>query len=145
LLPCIGKLLWFSGSEAFRLRNSSRFVRRPWRGAAEPQTQVAGCADGELSPDTRVANLSNHGMDPQTSPTDGYEPFYRQFDSPLMRQIRREAYGEDVGQHSWVSAADLREDVLRLELAPASRFSIWCGLAVRSRSFSQWCDARVPV
>jgi cyclopropane fatty-acyl-phospholipid synthase-like methyltransferase len=67
-------------------------------------------------------------MDPQASLTDGYEPFYRLFDSPLMRQIRREAYGEDVGQHSWVSAAELREDVLRLELTPASRLlDLGCG------------------
>jgi hypothetical protein len=38
----------------------------------------------------------------------GYEATYREFDSPLMRQIRREAYGEDIGQHSWVGAAELR-------------------------------------
>ena len=59
---------------------------------------------------------------------DGYESFYRDFDSPLMRQLRREAYGEDIGQHSWVSADDLRADVSRLRLAPASKLiDLGCG------------------
>jgi cyclopropane fatty-acyl-phospholipid synthase-like methyltransferase len=38
-----------------------------------------------------------------------------------MRAIRREAYGEDVGQHSWVSADELRDDARRLGLGPAQR------------------------
>ena len=42
---------------------------------------------------------------------DGYESFYRDFDSPLMRQLRREAYGEDIGQHSWVTGSVSNEDV----------------------------------
>ncbi len=52
---------------------------------------------------------------------DQYEPFYREFDSPLMRQIRLEAYGEDIGQHSWVSADELRRDAQRLGLSASSR------------------------
>ena len=52
---------------------------------------------------------------------DQYEPFYREFDSPLMRQVRREAYGEDIGQHSWASADELRQDALRLGLVPNCR------------------------
>lgn len=62
------------------------------------------------------------------SRADGYEAFYRDFDSPLMRQVRREAYGEDIGQHSWVSAEELRADIRRLALTPASRFlDLGCG------------------
>lgn len=65
---------------------------------------------------------------PNESPADGYEAFYRAFDSPLMRQIRREAYGEDIGQHSWVRADDLRRDVRRLELSSSSRLvDLGCG------------------
>ena len=57
-----------------------------------------------------------------------YESFYREFDSPLMRQLRREAYGEDIGQHSWVLAQELRSDIPRLELSPSSRFlDLGCG------------------
>ena len=61
-------------------------------------------------------------------PMEGYESFYREFDSPLMQRLRREAYGEDIGQHSWVSADELRADVRRLELVPSSRFlDLGCG------------------
>jgi cyclopropane fatty-acyl-phospholipid synthase-like methyltransferase len=57
-----------------------------------------------------------------------YEALYREFDSPLMRRIRREAYGEDVGQHSWVRADDLRRDASRLGLSPTSRvLDLGCG------------------
>jgi 2-polyprenyl-6-hydroxyphenyl methylase/3-demethylubiquinone-9 3-methyltransferase len=45
-----------------------------------------------------------------------------------MRRIRREAYGEDIGQHSWVTAPDLRADVERLSLTRASRLvDLGCG------------------
>ena len=58
----------------------------------------------------------------------GYESFYREFDSPLMRQLRREAYGDDIGQHSWVDAEELRGDIHRLKLSPSSRFlDLGCG------------------
>ena len=57
-----------------------------------------------------------------------YAAFYRNFDSPLMRQIRREAYGEDIGQHSFVTAAELRADLERLRLGAASRLlDLGCG------------------
>ena len=59
---------------------------------------------------------------------DSYESFYREFDSPQMRQFRREAYGEDIGQHSWVSAEELRADIPRLGLSPASKLlDLGCG------------------
>ena len=61
-------------------------------------------------------------------PLDAYESFYRDFDSPLMRQIRQEAYGEDIGQHSWVTADEVRADVGRLALSPTSRLvDLGCG------------------
>jgi SAM-dependent methyltransferase len=70
-----------------------------------------------------------HGTDTsKESLADGYESFYREFDSPLMRQLRREAYGEDIGQHSWVGAEELRGDIHRLKLSPSSRFlDLGCG------------------
>ncbi len=59
---------------------------------------------------------------------DPYESFYRQFDSPVMRQIRREAYGEDIGQHSWVGSDELRQDADRLGLGATSRLlDLGCG------------------
>jgi cyclopropane fatty-acyl-phospholipid synthase-like methyltransferase len=65
---------------------------------------------------------------PRESPVGDYDTFYRGFDTPLMRQVRREAYGEDIGQHSWVRADDLRKDVDRLALSKSSRLvDLGCG------------------
>lgn len=59
---------------------------------------------------------------------DQYELVYREFDSPLMRRLRIEAYGEDIGQHSWVRAGELRADIGRLELSVKSRLlDLGCG------------------
>jgi SAM-dependent methyltransferase len=63
--------------------------------------------------------------DPQSQ---GYDNPYEEFDSPLKRQLRREAYGEDIGQHSWVTADELQGDIPRLMLSRASRFlDLGCG------------------
>ena len=57
-----------------------------------------------------------------------YDRFYRDFDSPLMQQIRREAYGHDIGQHSWVTKHDLETDIAQLQLTSASRvLDLGCG------------------
>ena len=57
-----------------------------------------------------------------------YESFYKEFESSVMRAVRREAYGEDIGQHSWVSAADLRRDVVRLNIPVGGRLlDLGCG------------------
>jgi SAM-dependent methyltransferase len=57
-----------------------------------------------------------------------YDDFYGEFDSPLMRRLRHEAYGEDIGQHSWVSVEELEEDIPRLQLSRASRLlDLGCG------------------
>lgn len=57
-----------------------------------------------------------------------YDSVYRDFDSPLARRVRRESYGEDIGQHSWVTADELRADIARLGLSPASRvLDLGCG------------------
>lgn len=66
--------------------------------------------------------------DPLETQARGYDGFYAEFDSPLARQLRAEAYGEDIGQHSWVTADELREDVVRLGLSPSSRLlDLGCG------------------
>jgi SAM-dependent methyltransferase len=58
----------------------------------------------------------------------GYDNLYEEFDSPLKRQLRREAYGEDFGQHSWVTADELQGDISRLMLSRASRLlDLGCG------------------
>ena len=45
-----------------------------------------------------------------------------------MQQVRREAYGEDIGQHSWVGADEVRGDIQRLGLSSSSRLlDLGCG------------------
>ena len=58
----------------------------------------------------------------------GYDAFYATFNTPLAQQIRREVYGKDIGQHSWVDAQDLERDTGRLQLSSASRLlDLGCG------------------
>jgi SAM-dependent methyltransferase len=65
---------------------------------------------------------------PEQSSAKPYDPLYAAFDSPLMRQLRQEAYGEDIGQHSWVTADELRSDIERLSLTTSSRLlDVGCG------------------
>ena len=57
-----------------------------------------------------------------------YDKLYEEFDSPLQQQLRREAYGEDIGHNSWVTADELQEDISLLKLSRASRFlDLGCG------------------
>jgi SAM-dependent methyltransferase len=45
-----------------------------------------------------------------------------------MQRLRREAYGKDIGQHSWVTAEELEADIPRLQLSSASRLlDLGCG------------------
>src|SRR4029079_9159524 len=45
-----------------------------------------------------------------------------------MRRVRGAAYGEDIGQHSWTGADELRRDIGRLPLTARSRFlDLGCG------------------
>jgi SAM-dependent methyltransferase len=65
---------------------------------------------------------------PIDTPKKNYESLYEGFESPLMRELRREAYGEDIGQHSWVTAADLRRDVVRLGILTGGQLlDLGCG------------------
>jgi SAM-dependent methyltransferase len=67
-------------------------------------------------------------MDAEQCRAKGYDPIYAAFDSSWMQQARREAYGEDIGQHSWVSADELRTDIGRLSLTASSRLlDLGCG------------------
>jgi SAM-dependent methyltransferase len=61
-------------------------------------------------------------------PDPPYEGVYAGFDSPVMRRVRAEASAEDIGQHSWVTAEQLRADMGWLRLTPALRLlDLGCG------------------
>ena len=49
-----------------------------------------------------------------------YDNTYEHFDSDLMHQVRREALTEDIGQHSWITADELRRYLAWLELSTES-------------------------
>jgi SAM-dependent methyltransferase len=49
----------------------------------------------------------------------GYDSTYRDFDTPLQIEIRTEAYGVDIGQHSWVTLSELQEAIQILKLSSA--------------------------
>jgi SAM-dependent methyltransferase len=58
----------------------------------------------------------------------GYDAVYEAFNSPSMQKVRLEAYGKDIGQHSWVTAEELEEDIPRLNLTRTSQFlDLGCG------------------
>ena len=57
-----------------------------------------------------------------------YDDVYREFDSPLAKQLREEAYGADLGQHSWVTANELEGLVPQLKLEKTGRLlDLGCG------------------
>jgi len=47
----------------------------------------------------------------------GYDSTYKEFDTPLQQKIRTEAYGADIGQHSWVTVSELQEATQLLKLS----------------------------
>ena len=59
-----------------------------------------------------------------------YSAVYSQFDSPLIQKIRSEAFEEDIGQHSWIIAKDLREYLEWLALSTTDQIlDFGCGPA----------------
>ena len=53
---------------------------------------------------------------------------YGDFDHGLLAEIRRETYGEDLGQFSWITAEEFRKFFRRLELDARSRvLDVACG------------------
>jgi SAM-dependent methyltransferase len=78
------------------------------------------------SPDLRTRG-ARCAISPDLS-AEGYDRFYQDFDSELTRQLRLEAYGDDIGQYSWVTKKDLESDVARLQLRNASQLlDLGCG------------------
>ena len=59
-----------------------------------------------------------------------YAAVYSQFDSPLIQKVRSEAFEEDIGQHSWLVAGELREYLDWLSLSATDRvLDFGCGPA----------------
>ena len=54
---------------------------------------------------------------------DFYAPQYARFSSPTAAEVRREAYGEDIGQQNWQSVTERAEVVDLLRIDANSAFS----------------------
>jgi SAM-dependent methyltransferase len=61
-------------------------------------------------------------------PSTQYNSNYGNFQKTLYAEIRREAFGEDIGQNSWITASELDGFARRLELQPGKTLlDIACG------------------
>jgi ubiquinone/menaquinone biosynthesis C-methylase UbiE len=57
-----------------------------------------------------------------------YDANYKNFESELYAEIRREAFGEDIGQSSWISADEQDRTLAMLNLAPGKTLlDVACG------------------
>ena len=75
-------------------------------------------------------------MDPTTKskadePRIHYDTNYRYFDTELYSEIRREAFGEDIGQNSWLTADEQDRFLSWLHLSPGKTLlDVACGAGV---------------
>jgi SAM-dependent methyltransferase len=59
---------------------------------------------------------------------DHYSAQYRQFADDVHAQVRRDAFGEDIGQNSWLTVTELERFVSWLDLRSSSRLlDVGCG------------------
>src|ERR1043166_6617096 len=112
---------------ADRTREDTRYAGF---GTVRPRVQIPGPRpDSAACPAAAQAGHSLASVaDPDAAIDRGYESLYEEFDSPLMQQLRIEAYGEDFGQHSWVTASELESCGQGLGLTASSRLlDLGCG------------------
>ena len=63
--------------------------------------------------------------------SDIYDTKYSHFETELSAQIRREAFGEDIGQNSWLTADEHDNFLALLNLCPGRKLlDVACGAAV---------------
>ena len=67
-------------------------------------------------------------MSDEKQPHGTFFDTYGDFHRSVLAEVRRETYGEDIGQFSWITADELREFLQRLQLTPASHLlDVACG------------------
>jgi SAM-dependent methyltransferase len=63
-----------------------------------------------------------------SQPASAYSTTYSLFDDAVSAQLRREIYGEDIGQNSWLTADEYRAWLAWLDLTPAAHaLEVGCG------------------
>src|SRR6266568_9271353 len=79
-----------------------------------------------------------------------YDANYGNFQTDLYEQVRREAYGEDIGQNSWLTTDEQDRFIAWLDLSPGkSLLDVACGaggpaLRIASRSGCSVVGIDVP-
>jgi hypothetical protein len=80
--------------------------------------------------------LHAHGINPVDQPPTSksrtsrghYDSNYNNFQSKLYEQVRRDAFGEDIGQNSWLTASEQDKFQNWLSLGPCKRLlDVACG------------------
>ncbi|HEX6012921.1 MAG TPA: class I SAM-dependent methyltransferase [Geminicoccaceae bacterium] len=75
---------------------------------------------------------------------DFYGPHYRRFHSELAGRIRREVYGEDLGQTGWRTSAEQARIAELLRLGPGvDLLDVACGSGEPSLAFAEQTGCRV--
>lgn len=65
---------------------------------------------------------------PPTAPVRFYDATYARFHESLYREIRRETWGQDIGQNGWITAEEQDRLIEHLALAPGQRLlDVACG------------------
>ncbi len=73
-----------------------------------------------------------------------YDANYGNFRNALYEEIRREAFGEDIGQNSWLTAAEHRQFVKWLELGPGKvLLDVACGAGGPALRIAEMTGCRV--
>jgi SAM-dependent methyltransferase len=80
-----------------------------------------------------------------------YDGYYRELTTDIQRDVRRETYGEDLGQSSWITGDEAREACDLLSLGPGQHLlevacgsgGVTCALAKRSGATCTGVDINV--
>ncbi len=75
-------------------------------------------AGGEEETEMSQSSQKNHQG--EKAPIPHYDVHYAHHAFPVYTAVRRDAFGEDIGQVSWITADELRRFIAWLELSPAS-------------------------
>jgi SAM-dependent methyltransferase len=79
-----------------------------------------------------------------SEPVDLYDATYRHFDELALARVRREAFGEDIGQNSWLSADECRAFCAWLGLGPEMRvLEVGCGSGGPALFIARTTGARI--
>ena len=79
-----------------------------------------------------------------SEPVDLYNAAFSHFGEAVLQRVRREAYGEDIGQNSWLTADEYRSYAAWLQLSPAAHvLEIGCGAGGPALFLARTTGARV--